>query len=246
MIPAPCTRCQRPVEPPQRRGRPRLRADLCRPCRVWARRSRYSELLSSMSPAPCTRCQRLVDPPQRLGRRLRPDLCRPCRAWASKTRYLQSEKGRAACVRQRQTDKYRAAQARHRATDKYRAAWARHRKTDKCRARNFRHSAFRRARKRKATILQLVDRRAILALDGGLCHLCDLPVDPQAFHLDHVIPLSVEPIHADFNAAIAHPTCNQRKHARLLVLSSSARARWQERRPEHLALLDQHLARLAA
>jgi len=31
-----------------------------------------------------------------------------------------------------------------------------------------------------------------------------------------------------------------------MVLSPTARLRWQARRPEHLALLDQHLTRLAA
>jgi hypothetical protein len=61
-----------------------------------------------------------------------------------------------------------------------------------------------------------------------------------------VIPLAVEAIEAEFNCAVAHASCNSRKGARRVTLSPSARARWQARRPEHLALLDQQLARLAA
>ncbi len=182
---------------------------------------------------------------------------------AASARYAQTEKGRAAnrlrqcrhrqtelrrawCARYQQTEEYRAAQAQYRRTAEFRAAWARYSRSEKGRATFCKRSAKRRARTRGASILESVDRRTILALDGGLCHLCDLPVDPQAFHLDHIIPLSVAPIHADFNAAVAHPTCNQRKYARALTLSPTARARWQARRPQHLALLDEHFTRLAA
>jgi 5-methylcytosine-specific restriction endonuclease McrA len=170
------------------------------------------------------------------------------RAW--KSRYNRSEHGRAMYARWAQTEKGRASvaakDARRRESGKARASTDRYQQTEVGRANLLKHAAMRRARKRKATVLYPVDRRVIFALDSGVCHLCDLPVDPQRFDLDHVIPLSVEPIHADFNAAIAHPTCNVRKHARLLPLSPSARARWQERRPEHLVLLDQEFARLAA
>jgi 5-methylcytosine-specific restriction endonuclease McrA len=191
---------------------------------------------------------------------------------AAKARYNQSEKARATWKRYNQSERYRAWKALYRSSEKGRAAWARwaqtetgrtslarlrarpeararvnrYQQTEQGRASLLRNNALRRAKKRNAIILERVDRQTILALDGALCHLCDLPVDPQDFHLDHVIPLSAEPIHADFNAAIAHPTCNQRKHARVRALAPSARARWQARRPEHLALLDHHLARLTA
>jgi 5-methylcytosine-specific restriction endonuclease McrA len=100
--------------------------------------------------------------------------------------------------------------------------------------------ALRRARKRKATIIESVDRMAIFHVDGGLCHLCDAAADPDHFQLDHIIPLSVEPIEASWNYGVAHPTCNYRKGARLRahMLSATARARWQEHRPDDLARLE--------
>lgn len=126
------------------------------------------------------------------------------------------------------------------------APQARYRQTEKGRVSATKADVLRRTRKAKAIVLESIDRRIIFVLDGGICHLCNLPVDPETFHVDHVIPLAVEPIHAAFNCAVAHPTCNVRKWRRLMVLSPTARLRWQARRPEHLALLDQHLTRLAA
>jgi 5-methylcytosine-specific restriction endonuclease McrA len=248
MIPAPCTRCQRPVEPPLRRGRPRAYVDLCRPCRVWTSTARHHQ---------SEKCRATRERYRQAGK-LR----------AALARYRQSEKGRAKEACYRQSEKYRAKKARYHRSEKfraalaryyhsekgrryyqseeYRAARARYRDTDEYRAQAARREALRRARELTAIVLESVDRRMIFVLDGGLCHLCDVPVDPDAFHVDHVIPLAVEAIEAEFNCAVAHPSCNVRKGARRVGLSSIARARWQERRPEHLALLDQHLARLAA
>ncbi len=146
--------------------------------------------------------------------------------------------------------------------------WARYHQSEKCRAKRARYQqdgrnrewharysqtaagrvtrALRYARERNAIVLEAVDRHTIFVLDGGLCHLCDLPVNADTFHVDHVIPLVVEPIHAEFNCAVAHASCNTRKGARTVGLSPTARARWQECRPAHLALLDEHLTRLAA
>jgi len=103
----------------------------------------------------------------------------------------------------------------------------------------------RRLRGKAAVIMEPIDRHVILWLDD-MCHLCDTPVDPEQFHLDHIIPVAIEPLEAAWNYAVAHPRCNQSKGGQLAPLSPTARARWQERRPEHLALLDEHLARLAA
>jgi 5-methylcytosine-specific restriction endonuclease McrA len=151
-------------------------------------------------------------------------------------RYSKTEKGKHV---------NRLRQARLRRTEKHQTRVAAYRQGEKYRDTKLRCNHRRRARKHGANVLESIDRAEILRIDD-LCHLCDVPVDPQAFHLDHVIPLAVEPIEAPWNAAVAHPTCNLRKHARLVPLSPAARLRWQERRPEHLALLDQHLARLAA
>jgi 5-methylcytosine-specific restriction endonuclease McrA len=165
-------------------------------------------------------------------------------------------------ARSRRTEKHQTRMAQYRQSEKYRGSKVRYRQSETGKfvamryARSYARSetgravfckaaARRRARRRGANVLEPVDRREILRLDD-LCHLCDLPVDPQAFHLDHVIPLAVEPIEAPWNAAVAHPTCNVRKHARLVPLSPAARFRWQQRRPAHLALLDAYLTRIAA
>lgn len=171
---------------------------------------------------------------------------------AAKARYDQSAKGRAMAAvkkqRHRQWDHVRAREARYAQTDKMRAIRRRYRQSEVGRVAGVKARALRRARQRNATVLEPVDRRTIFALDAGLCHLCDLPVDGQAFHIDHVIPIAVVAIHAEFNCAVAHATCNIRKPRRQgnFMLSATARARWQERRPAHLALLDEHFARLAA
>jgi len=213
---APCTRCLGPVEPPQRRGRPRVHGDLCRPCRVSVKNARYRQSETGRA------YQRTYQ-----------------------ARYFQ-EKGRAMVARYRETDQYRATRARYRQSEAYRAAATRYRQSEKGRAMYLRVRALRRARKVNAIVVEPVDRRAIFVLDGGLCHLCDVPVDAAAFEVDHVIPIAVEPIEAEFNCAVAHVSCNRRKGARTVGLSPTARARWQASRLGHLALLDQHLARLAA
>jgi len=218
---------------------PRVRPDLCLSCGRWDTKLRYRQ-----SEKNCAAQARYYQSEKGRANVMRHNQSEQYRAW--KAHYRRSEKGRAAWARWAQTEKGRASLTRRDAHPNKRAMVDRYQKTEAGRASLLKNSALRRARKRNAIILHPVDRRAILALDGGLCHLCDLPVDPEAFHLDHVIPLSAEPIHADFNAAVAHPTCNQRKHARVLALSPTARARWQHRRSEHLALLDQHLTRLAA
>ena len=226
MLAAPCTHCHGPVDPPRRRGRPRLWVGLCRVCRVWAYRQteKYSAKEARSRRSPSRR--------------------------AAIARWKRTAKGRAnAAAREAlrsQTDERRAYRARYHQTDKYRAVRVRYEQSDLGRAQLRQRAGLRRARKRNARILEPVDRRTIFALDAGLCHLCDLPVDAQAFHIDHVIPISVDAIEAEFNCAVAHPSCNIRKQARTLALSPSARARWQARRPEHLALLDEHFTRLAA
>lgn len=237
MNPAPCTRCLSPVEPVKQPSRC-LRPDLCRSCRKLAAATRYRQ--SENGRATRARCQ---------ARYVQSDKGRAVQA-----RFFQSEKGRAALARYRESDKCRATKARcwarRRQLGEYRLYQAqyqaRYRKTDKGRAQMARCWALRRGREANAIVLEYVDRETIFVLDGGLCHLCDVPVEAGAFEVDHVIPIAVEPIEAQFNCAVAHKSCNRRKGARTVGLSPSARARWQERRPEHLAALDQHLARHAA
>lgn len=56
---------------------------------------------------------------------------------------------------------------------------------------------------------------AIIERDGRVCGICALPVDGDAFEIDHVIPISDggDPEHLD-NLQLAHPKCNAKKGAR--------------------------------
>jgi len=175
-------------------------------------------------------------------------------------RYRETAEYREWLARHQQTDAYRTRTARHRQSEKYRARQKRYQQTEECRAyhRQWRRTAkgravtrstgaVRRARKHGAQILESVDRGAILRVDD-ICHLCELAVDPGNFDLDHLIPLAVEAIEAAWNYAAVHRLCNQKKHARFdgIVLTPTARTRWQQRRPAHLAELEAHVARIVA
>lgn len=226
--------------------------------------------------ATCTECGAPVEPYSAKCRPHRVDWCRRCLDVAARRRYRQSEKGRATCrahaTRHRQTDRGRAlvranrrrynqsahgrvvkgaGQKRYARTDRGRVvarrAQERYYQTDHGRAGWYRNTRKRRARQRGATILERVDRRMILKFDH-LCHLCDMPVDTEAFDIDHLIPLAVMPIEAAWNSAAAHPSCNRQKGPRIAghPLTLAARARWQARRPKHLAELDAHVARIVA
>lgn len=241
MLAAPCTRCQGPVEPPHARPQNRPRElGSCRRCREResnrARMARYRQ--TEMYRAMMERYRMTETYREYQVRYKQSDIYREGRA-----RYRETTAGRAADRRYRESAQGRMRWASHAQTAKGRATRARYRQSAQGRAAVCAGQARRRARKRAATIVERVDRRQIFDLDGGLCHLCDLPVD-QDFHIDHIIPLVVEPIEAAFNCAVAHPTCNVRKQARVVLLSPSVRARWQMRRPAHLAQLETHFARI--
>lgn len=57
----------------------------------------------------------------------------------------------------------------------------------------------------------------MLELDDGVCGICGEDVDPMNFHIDHVIPLSRGGEHGYHNVQVAHPLCNQEKHAKINV-----------------------------
>jgi 5-methylcytosine-specific restriction endonuclease McrA len=227
--------------------------------------------------AACTQCGTPYDSYSAKCRPHRVDWCRRCLDVATRRRYRQSEKGRATCrahaARHRQTERGRALiranrrryyqsargrlvkranQKRYAQSDSGRVvarrAQERYYQTDDGRAGWYRNTRKRRARQRGATILERVERRMILKLDDHLCHLCDMPVDTEAFDIDHLIPLAVMPIEAAWNSAAAHPSCNRQKGPRIAghPLTPTARARWERRRPAHLAELDAHVARIVA
>lgn len=59
-----------------------------------------------------------------------------------------------------------------------------------------------------------IDRDAVFERDGGLCGICEAPVDPADWHLDHRRPLARGGAHTYDNVQVAHPMCNYRKGAR--------------------------------
>lgn len=71
----------------------------------------------------------------------------------------------------------------------------------------------RRARKLQVQV-ESVSRLVVLERDDGICGICGGDVDPFAFHVDHVVPLSRGGEHSYANVQVAHPQCNMRKHTR--------------------------------
>jgi 5-methylcytosine-specific restriction endonuclease McrA len=61
-----------------------------------------------------------------------------------------------------------------------------------------------------------VDFDFIWNRDGGICYLCNLPINPTNVHFDHVIPLSRNGSHSSDNLRPTHPRCNLIKHDKLV------------------------------
>lgn len=61
-------------------------------------------------------------------------------------------------------------------------------------------------------------RDEIYQRDKGKCHLCGKLARKDDWDLEHVIPLSKGGAHARNNVAVAHPSCNGSKHARVTHL----------------------------
>jgi 5-methylcytosine-specific restriction endonuclease McrA len=78
-------------------------------------------------------------------------------------------------------------------------------------------AAFKWAKHRaKDNWIEDVDRQIVLERDEGICHICSDPVDPNEWHLDHVVPLSKGGTHEYANVAVSHPFCNESKGDKLL------------------------------
>lgn len=76
--------------------------------------------------------------------------------------------------------------------------------------------AKRRAAK-KAVLHEPWTRREIYDRDGGDCKICGapLPYAPHAFHIDHIVPISLGGPDIPANLQLACPGCNLEKRARL-------------------------------
>jgi hypothetical protein len=76
------------------------------------------------------------------------------------------------------------------------------------------HSSAYRARKR-GQFVEHVDPAVIYDRDQGVCGICEADgVDPEDFHVDHVVPLVRGGEHSYANTQLAHPPCNMRKRDR--------------------------------
>lgn len=73
----------------------------------------------------------------------------------------------------------------------------------------------RRVTKRRAAA-GAVSALVLLEMDDGVCGICGEDVDPLAFHVDHVIPLSRGGEHSYANTQVAHPSCNLSKGVSLV------------------------------
>lgn len=60
-------------------------------------------------------------------------------------------------------------------------------------------------------------RQWIFEADGGSCYLCNEPVDPSDWHLDHVVPRSQGGPTSIDNLRVTHPRCNSTKGTRIVV-----------------------------
>lgn len=69
--------------------------------------------------------------------------------------------------------------------------------------------------RKNAAFVEAVDPLIVLERDDGVCGICGEDVDPLAFHVDHVVPIAQGGEHSYANVQPAHPSCNQRKWARL-------------------------------
>lgn len=61
-----------------------------------------------------------------------------------------------------------------------------------------------------------ISRAKLVERDGGICHLCGLPVAEGEVSVDHLIPISKGGGHTWDNVALAHTRCNVRRGAKPL------------------------------
>lgn len=73
-----------------------------------------------------------------------------------------------------------------------------------------------RARVAGVTFVEEVDSLVVLELHDGVCGICGEDVDPFAFEVDHIVPLSRGGFNNYANAQPTHRTCNRSKGQKLM------------------------------
>ena len=61
------------------------------------------------------------------------------------------------------------------------------------------------------TRTEYIDRNVVFDRDDGICGICNKPVDPANWDMDHVIALSNNGTHTYDNVQVSHPSCNRYK-----------------------------------
>ena len=79
----------------------------------------------------------------------------------------------------------------------------------------------RRRMREKEAFVEHVDRDVIFLRDKGICHICKKSVDPNNWHLEHIISLFNGGKHSYRNTAVSHPKCNLRKSRNDIVGTQS-------------------------
>lgn len=158
----------------------------------------------------------------RCGKALRSDnksgLCGPCyskspeRALASK-KYAEQDRARArawnADNKERAAANAKAYAAKNRDQIKgYVSSWQKM-NMDKMLASTHAYQA-----RRLGLFVERVERTVVWQRDRGICHLCSQSVNPNGWHLEHVISLSEGGPHCYDNTAVAHGPCNNAKRGR--------------------------------
>lgn len=72
----------------------------------------------------------------------------------------------------------------------------------------------RRHAKKFGVATERVYRSVVFDRDSGICHICGESVDPQCWHLDHIVALVNGGEHTYANVAVSHPLCNLKKGAK--------------------------------
>lgn len=147
--------------------------------------------------------------------------CRHCRACArldyQRRRAANPERYRARsrAWERRNVNLTRKYRARYR--EKYREVLReKHRLYDKQNPDKALERVMRRRARKKRTRIGWVSYKRIWERDRGMCYICGQRVDRKDCHFDHVIPLSKGGAHAEYNIAVTHQWCNQKKSARVM------------------------------